>query len=44
MTENFKIKNIILVTVLFPEDQVKISYTEDGLQRRVNLLKEVAKT
>lgn len=43
MKDSFKIKNIISDTVL-EDEQVITSVTEGGIQKRVNLLEEVAKT
>jgi hypothetical protein len=36
------IKNLILNTILFVDDQVIVTSTEDDMQRAVNALKNVA--
>lgn len=43
MKDNFKINNIISDTVL-ADEQVITSVTEGGIQKRVHLLEEIAKT
>jgi hypothetical protein len=40
--QNVMVKNLILNTILFADDQVTVTSTEDGMQRAVHALNNVA--